>query len=128
MKKFVSVALATTLLFACSKAEKFNGNNYVNKANDGVQITLSFANDEDRLSGKVVNNYFANYSINGNIFIVDGVGSTMMMGPQNAMEVEQKYFEFMNNSPIEYEVKGNKLSLKNKKGEVMVFDKVDAVP
>jgi hypothetical protein len=34
----------------------------------------------------------------------------------------------MNNSPIEYEVKGNKLSLKNKKGEVIVFDKVDAVP
>ena len=128
MNKLVSVALATTLLFACSKAEKFNGNNYVNKANDGVQITLSFANDEDRLSGKVVNNYFANYSINGNKFVVDGVGSTMMMGPQNAMEVEQKYFEFMNNSPIEYEVTGNKLSLKNKKGEVIVFDKVDAVP
>ena len=128
MNKLVSVALATILLFACSKVEKFNGNNYVNKANDGVQITLSFANDEDRLSGKVVNNYFANYSINGNKFIVDGVGSTMMMCPQNAMEVEQKYFEFMNNSPIEYEVKGNKLILKNKTGQVMVFDKVDAVP
>ena len=126
MNNLVSVALATTLLFACSKAEKFNGNNYVNKANDGVQITLSFANDEDRLSGKVVNNYFANYSINGNKFVVDGVGSTMMMGPQNAMEVEQKYFEFMNNSPIEYEVKDDKLILKNKTGQVMVFDKIDS--
>ncbi|MBD5405253.1 META domain-containing protein [bacterium] len=128
MKKIISVMFATTMLFACCKKEKLNGNNYINKSNDNVQISLSFAEDEDRLFGKVVNNYFTTYKIEDKALNFGGIASTMMMGPQNAMEVEQKYFGFLNNNPVEYEIKGNQLILKNKNGDTMIFDKVEEIP
>ena len=119
---------ATTMLVACWKKEKLNRNNYIKKSKDNVQISLSFAEDEDRLFGKVVNNYFTTYKIKNKALNFDGIASTMMMGPQNAMEVEQKYFGFLNNSPIEYEIKGNQLILKNKNGDTMIFDKIEEIP
>ncbi|MGN0929731.1 MAG: META domain-containing protein [Alphaproteobacteria bacterium] len=128
MKKIISTVFMATMLFACSKNEKLNGNKYINKSDNNVQISLSFAENEDRLFGKVVNNYFTTYRIDGNKINYNGIASTMMMGPQDAMEVEQKYFGFMNGKPIEYEVKDAQLILKNTNGETMIFDKVDSIP
>ena len=128
MKKIISTVFMATMLFACSKNEKLNGNKYINKSDDNVQISLSFAENEDRLFGKVVNNYFTTYKTDGNKINYNGIASTMMMGPENAMKVEQQYFEFMNGKPLEYEVKDNQLILKNTNGKTLIFDKVDVIP
>ena len=124
MKKTICAALASMMLCACfAKSDKLNGNKYVNDSNNGVEISLSFAEDENRMFGEVVNNYFATYTVDGNKLVFNGIGSTMMMGPEDAMKVEREYFNFMNESPIEYSVSGDNLTLKNKKGETLVFKK-----
>ena len=124
MKKTICAVLASMMLCACSaKSDKLNGNKYVNDSNKGVEISLSFAEDENRMFGEVVNNYFATYTVDGNKLVFNGIGSTMMMGPEDAMKVEREYFNFMNESPIEYSVSGDTLTLKNKKGETLVFKK-----
>lgn len=128
MKKIISTVFMATMLFACCKNEKLNGGKYINKSDDNVQISLSFADDENRLFGKVVNNYFAIYTTNGNKIEYGGIASTMMMGPENAMKVEQDYFGFMAETPIEYEIKNGQLILKNKEGKTLIFDKVDSIP
>lgn len=126
MKKTVYAALASMMLcVCCAKSDKLNGNKYVNDSNNGVEISLSFAKDENRMFGEVVNNYFATYTVDGNKLVFNGIGSTMMMGPEDAMKVERDYFNFMNETPIEYSVNGDTLTLKNNKGETFVFKKAN---
>ena len=110
------------------KQNDLKGNKFVSNADNGTLITLGFDEKENRLYGKVVNNYFATYKLDGNNLMLNGVGSTMMMGMPDAMQTEQDFFEFLNSSPITYVIEGEELTLNNAKGDVIKFIQVEEFP
>lgn len=128
MKKILSVALLSISLISCAKEDKLNGNSYILKSLNGCDISLIFSEKENRISGKVVNNYFGFYEISDNNKISFGpIASTMMMGPEDDMETEQEFFKFMN-TVNNYKIKGDILTLTGKDGSVMKFEKIQEIP
>lgn len=116
-------------LCACEKAqpnpEMLKGANFVATAEADTQITLSFAKDEMRVNGQIVNLYNGSYEAEGDKIKFSPFASTMMMGPQEAMAVEQEYFQFM--PTVEsYSLKDGVLTLKNAEGKELVFEQVVA--
>ncbi len=101
------------------------GTNFIAASGD-TNITLSFAENEMRVNGQVVNLYNASYTANGDNIEFGNIASTMMMGPVESMEVEQDYFQFL--STVEkYELKNGRLTLKNGAGREIVFQQVDEI-
>lgn len=116
-------------LCACEKVqpnpEMLKGANFVATAEADTQITLSFAKDEMRVNGQIVNLYNGSYEVEGDKIKFSPFASTMMMGPQEAMAVEQEYFQFM--PTVEsYSLKDGVLTLKNAEGKELVFEQVVA--
>jgi heat shock protein HslJ len=95
MKKILSILTSLLFLTACQKeVPSIRGNEYIlTETPENVEITLAFAPNENRFFGKAVNRYFGTYQIDGNQLILGAVGSTMMMGPEKAMDAEQQYFQ-----------------------------------
>lgn len=121
------VAASILTLAACSQPEQnpemLKGANFVSKAN-GADITLTFAPEEMRVYGQVVNMYNGSYQAEGNQIKFTPFASTMMMGPMDAMQTEQEYFQFM--ATVEtYELDGGRLTLKNADGKEIVFEQVE---
>lgn len=128
MKKILSVALLSISIISCSKETKLNGNKYILKSSNGSDILLTFSENENRISGKVVNNYFGNYEVsNDNKISFGPIASTMMMGPVKDMETEQNFFKFMN-TVNNYEINENNLTLTGKDGSFMKFEKIQEIP
>lgn len=116
-------------LVACGKTEQnpelLKGANFVSEAT-GTNITLSFAPDENRVHGQVVNVYNGSYQAEGDKIKFTPFASTMMMGPADAMQTEQDYFQFM--ATVEtYELDNGRLTLKNADGKEIVFQEVEMV-
>ena len=102
------------------------GANFVSDAT-GTNIILSFDPSEMRVNGRVVNLYNGPYEVSGNKIAFGPMASTMMMGPMDAMQTEQDYFQFM--STVEtYDLKDGRLTLKNGTGKEIVFQQVDTIP
>ena len=88
-----------------------------------MEITLSFDAHENRYFGKAVNNYFGTYQMNGNTISFGPTASTMMMGPEEDMELESRYFD--NLSQVQnYTLTPDTLTLTSGDGKVLVFDKI----
>lgn len=102
--KKIFLFMVTSLMFVgCfgkkeDVASKMVGNTYVlQKVIAGSEIDVTF--EKDRLSGKAgVNNYFANYKIDGQTIKVENPGSTRMMGPEELMKQEQEYLKNLNDA------------------------------
>ena len=90
-------------------------------------IVLSFAPDDMRVNGKVVNLYNGAYTADGENIKFDGFASTMMMGEPNAMAAETEYFQFMP-TVTTYELRDNTLVLTSDNGTEIVFTMVESDP
>ena len=128
--KLFAVGACAIALAACDtnsqNPEMLKGANFV--ANQpGATITLSFAPDEMRVNGKVVNQYNGTYTANGNKIKFDGFASTMMMGEPDAMQTETEYFQFMPTVET-YELKDGILTLTSGDGTEIIFTQVVEVP
>ena len=123
MKKILGI-LSLVLLFSCSeRADGFQGNEYVYTAENGTEVTLRFAQDENRVNGRVVNGFFGSFELDGNNIKFSPMGATMMMGPMDKMEVERNFFNFIA-TVDKINTKGDKLILSNSKsGQTMEFVK-----
>ena len=94
MKKLF-LLLPFCLLASCqNNFQSLKGNAYQFEL-DNTPITIAFDEKENRYYGKVVNNYFGNYTNDSNKITLHAGGSTMMMGPKKAMAAEQKWFELL---------------------------------
>ncbi len=128
--KLLSAAVAMLTLAACDNsapnAGSLKGVDFVSIA-PGTNIVLSFAPEEMRVSGKVVNVYNGEYSIDGSAIKFGPLASTMMMGPMDAMQTEQDYFKFMD-TVVSYELEEGKLTLKNDAGTEIIFEQVEELP
>jgi len=106
--------------------EMLKGANFVSAA-EGTDITLSFDANEMRVNGRVVNLYNGTYEVNGNHISFSPFASTMMMGPMDAMQTEQEYFQFMPTVET-YDLRDGRLTLKNADGTEIVFQQVENLP
>ena len=109
-------------LSACKPEPTLKGQEFVLRQPD-MEITLSFDAHENRYFGKAVNNYFGTYQMNGNTISFGPTASTMMMGPEEDMELEAHYFD--NLSQVQnYTLTPDTLTLTSGNGTVLVFDKI----
>ena len=124
MKKLI-VAIAFVLA-ACggSSSESFQYGSYtmLDSSKDFPTI-LNFATD-GTFSGKIINNIMGNFTIgkNGSIKITP-TGTTMMMGPEEAMLAEQKFLQTMPNI-TSYKNENGKLMLQTSDGQILEFEAV----
>lgn len=125
MKKLLSCIFALILTAACSAQENsFKGKEYkMNDAANNAEITLGFDKTENRFFGKVVNNYFGQYEIDGNTIKFGPAGATMMAGPENLMKAESQYLMTLPNVNA-FVLEGQKLTLKTSDGKELIFEEV----
>ena len=123
MKKILLFGISILLIFSCSstntsaplenkdvraasfkslentswKLTDISGEKIITKNINGKEtgiITLDIAGD--RISGSGgVNKYFGSYTVDDGIIKMSNVGSTKMMGPEDLMKVEEKYFSIL---------------------------------
>lgn len=129
IKTFVIGACMLSLA-ACGNSEPdasaLHGANFVSDQ-PGVTITLSFDANEMMANGRVVNLYHGPYSVDGDKIQFGEMASTMMMGPQDAMNAEQEYFRFLP-TVTTYDLSDGRLVLRDASGKEMVFTQVAELP
>ncbi|MCQ2599377.1 MAG: META domain-containing protein [Alphaproteobacteria bacterium] len=126
--KNILISVSLLAVVACGQNDNANplrGTNFVSDER-GVNIVLTFANDEMRVNGRVVNLYNGTYELNGDKISFGPIASTMMMGPLNEMEIEQDYFKFLETVQTYTLTDEGKLTLENADGRTIVFQQVDA--
>ena len=119
MKKVLILLL---FLSACKPEPTIKGQEFVLRQPD-MEITLSFDTHDNRYFGKAVNNYFGTYQIQGNKISFGPTASTMMMGPEEDMETEARYFDNLSHVQ-QYILTPDTLTLTSGDGTVLVFDKI----
>lgn len=128
MKKILAALAVVMSIAACSSQpeQSFKGKDYeMLQAQNGVQVILSFAQDENRFYGRVVNNYFGNYEAsNGKIKFGD-VASTMMMGPADEMEAEHNFLQILPKITA-YRFSSDNLVLITDNGQELAFKETKA--
>lgn len=127
MKKIVSVMFAL-LITACSSSESsFKGKEYkMNDATNNAEITLAFDAKENRFFGKVINNYFGRYELDGNNIKFGSAGATMMAGPENLMKAESQYLMTLPKVNA-FVLEDKSLTLKTTDGQSLVFEEVGTI-
>lgn len=90
----------------------------------GQTVTATFS--EDEISGQApVNGYSGEYTAGGAVFKVGDVARTLMAGPDDAMAVEDAYFEALV-TVTAYVYDGDTLTLLDPDGAVfLVFERVE---
>ena len=128
--KFLSYLFGAFLLVACSVQNSDNGlrgNEYkMIDAPHDAEITIGFSNDGKQFFGSAgVNRYFGDYKLKGDKLVLNNVGLTMMMGPEELMAAESEFLKFLENVQS-FKLDGSKLTL-NGKDKSIEFDFLEAV-
>ena len=126
MKKLIVPLIALVLIVACAKEKKIPeiiGNEY-KTIERGTPIIIRFDAEGNRVSGKVVNNYFGTYEIDGGKISFGPIASTLMMGPEESMKVEQGHLTFLSKVTT-FEGDDETLILKTQAGEKKIFKKTE---
>lgn len=128
--KLFTIGACAMALAACDmntqNPDMLKGKHFVANQPDAT-IVLSFAPDEMRVNGRVVNLYNGAYTADGDNIKFDGFASTMMMGEPGAMATETEYFQFMP-TVTTYELRDNTLVLTSDNGTEIVFTMVESDP
>ena len=117
MKKILFILMF--LLCACNNSSSLKYGTYkMINSPDNVPIIMTFDKD-GRLNVKIVNIIMGQYTIDGEKIVINPAGSTMMMGPKNEMEAEQKFIQtlIMINS---YKMDGDNLELNVEDGSKLL--------
>ncbi len=121
MKKIFYTLLLVLSLSACNKQETLSSKNYVmQNTPQNINITLGFNTEENKYFGGVVNRFFGNYTSEGTKITFAPGGSTMMMGPPNAMKAEQGFFATLQKINS-YKLDGETLVLITTDGQELTF-------
>ena len=88
---------------------------------NGVPTIINF-NEDGKFSGKVVNNIMGSYTLGNNYSLSIGEAvTTMMMGPEEAMEAEQNFLQILPRIKS-YKMQGKYLVLITENGGQLLFE------
>lgn len=128
MKKILALFMGVFMLTACnSENQTFKGYEYKMLGTpENIEATLGFDKAENKFFGAVVNRYFGSYEVDGDKITFGPAASTMMMGPEDAMNVE---FELFQAFPVikTFKLDGKKLIFTSDDGKEIVFEKIGEV-
>jgi len=123
MKELFCSMFTFLSLAACTGADTIKGAEYkLVEPPYAVEITLGFDEKAKKYHGKALNYYFGEYRIKGKTIEFLYPASTRMAGPVDQMNAENAYFGELNGK-MNFDIKDNKLILKNKDNKELVFEK-----
>ncbi len=127
MKKIFLSLCVTCLIFACSHNNyDLKGRAYQGQTSNGIPITIEFADNANKVGGKVVGNYFGYYEIiDKNIIDFAPLASTRMIGSPEAMEAEALYLEFLTNDANTYYIDNDYLIIEGMNGNSYTFKEIE---
>ncbi|MEI0611451.1 META domain-containing protein [Brachyspira pilosicoli] len=122
MKRLSALFFILFLICSCSTMDKITENNITDKKNvlDGrkfklvsiypdMNITIEF--NDNKISGfSAINRYSSLYEIDGDIFNVYNLITTLMSGPKDKMKAEYEYLNLLKDA-TSYKIEGKKLTL-----------------
>lgn len=122
MKRLSILFFMLFLICSCSTMDKISENNITDKKNvlDGrkfklvsiypdMNITIEF--NDNKISGfSAVNRYSSLYEIDGDIFNVYNLITTLMSGPKDKMKAEYEYLNLLKDV-TSYKIESKKLTL-----------------
>lgn len=122
MKRLSILFFMLFLICSCSTMDKISENNITDKKNvlDGrkfklvsiypdMNITIEF--NDNKISGfSAINRYSSLYEIDGDIFNVYNLITTLMSGPKDKMKAEYEYLNLLKDV-TSYKIEGKKLTL-----------------
>lgn len=122
MKRLSILFFMLFLICSCSTMYKISENNITDKKNvlDGrkfklvsiypdMNITIEF--NDNKISGfSAINRYSSLYEIDGDIFNVYNLITTLMSGPKDKMKAEYEYLNLLKDV-TSYKIEGKKLTL-----------------
>ncbi|MCZ9839402.1 META domain-containing protein [Brachyspira hyodysenteriae] len=87
---------------------------------EGKEVTIAFS-DTNMLGGKsAVNNYFTEFSLDGNKLKLNALGSTKMAGPEEDMAVETEYLQILNGADT-ISLDGDVLTITTTSGTNLIY-------
>lgn len=93
-----------------------------------TDITLTFSNDGRIFGFAGVNRYFAGYKLeNDDQLILSPIGSTMMAGPLEKMDLEKNYFDLLKEAN-KVKICKNQITLMTNNNQMLKFVKSDERP
>lgn len=122
MKRLPILFFMLFLICSCSTMDKISENNITDKKNvlygrkfklvsiyPDMNITIEF--NDNKISGfSAVNRYSSLYEIDGDIFNVYNLITTLMSGPKDKMKAEYEYLNLLKDV-TSYKIEGKKLTL-----------------
>jgi len=110
-------------LASCTFMNNVAGNEYkLIEPKYPIEVTLGL-NKKGAYYGQALNRYFGTYNFSNNTVTFGLMGSTKMAGAPEDMKAESEYFQNFGGE-MEYEVKDNTLTLKNKSGKTFTYEKI----
>ena len=87
---------------------------------EGKEVTIAFP-ETNMVGGKsAVNNYFSEFSLNGDKITFNALGSTKMAGPEEDMAVETEYLQILNGADT-ISLNGDVLTITTASGTNLIF-------
>ncbi len=122
MKKFALALLLFLAACGADDSQKLKPGSYkLTDSLNNVPTVVTFAED-GRFNGKVVNNMMGSYTLgDDNTITFSPIATTMMMGPQEAMEAEQNFLQILPRIKS-YKMQGKYLVLVTDNGGELVFE------
>ncbi len=122
MNTFFCSALAFLSLASCNFINNVNGNEYkLIEPKYPIEVTLGFK--KASFYGGALNRYFGTYKSTAEIVTFSNIASTKMAGAPEDMKAEDEYFQIFGKD-MQYEIKDNKLILKNTSGKTLTYEKI----
>ena len=122
MRKILRLLLVFILFGCMQKQEALNGEYKMSGLDEDTEVTIVF-NGTEFAGSSGVNRYFGSFEQSDNKIKFNVAGSTMMMGPENLMQIEQDYLKNLQEVEECYTT-DDTLVLKNSKGLELKFNKL----
>ncbi len=135
MKKILMFVVMVMTLMACgSKTElkdsligkTFTLDETVVLEEQGEEVSFTLTFEDGRVSGRALNNFNANFEIDGDKIEISPMATTLMAGPEKLMQREAEYLMDLTNAKT-ISLEENKLTITTEEEKVLTFTQVEEI-